>query len=101
MWDKIKTFTLTYWVPIRDVLIALAGLLLAKDYFQSGLKAELKTEDTKVKSDDIEEQKTVIGQNIQKLVTDNQAALAQQATESEKLKGMTPEQVQDYYNKKD
>lgn len=97
---KIKTFVVTYWAIIRDVIVGALGIFLLKDFFQKNLKAQLQNDATVQKATEIEAQKTVIQNNIQNVVDDNQKLVDDRKAEDSSLADANHQDVEDYYNPK-
>lgn len=97
MWDKVKTFVSTYWRQLAGLIAAVGGYLLVKDFFQKDLKAKLLNKDIESKVAESEGKKSVLGENIQKLLEENRLADERLKETTKRLEGMTPSEVEAYY----
>ena len=86
-----------YWKAIAAALGSLIGLLLLRDFFQKDLKAKLNNADTDKQDALLDQQKNELEKQADSLDKENEALRDKM---DDKAKKLSPDEVQDYWNKK-
>jgi hypothetical protein len=87
------------WKWVVGVVGAIVGLLMLRNFFQKGLKAELKNAETSKQDAVIETKKTQVVEDIKKIEAANKANADKLEADKKLAQGSNPSQVEDFWKK--